>query len=47
MRIRRAKTKIVDHGEQSYIYRVVESVRQGKQVKQRTLLSLGGCPKIV
>jgi len=47
MRIQRAKTKTAEHGEDSHTYRIVESVREGKQVKQRTYLNLGGCPKIV
>jgi len=41
MYIRRTKTKTADHGEDSYTYRIVESVREGTQVKQRTLLNLG------
>jgi len=41
MYIRRTKTKTADHGEDSYTYRIVESVRVGTQVKQRTLLNLG------
>jgi hypothetical protein len=41
MYIRRTKTKTADHGEDSYTYRIVESVREGAQVKQRTLLNLG------
>ncbi len=41
MYIRRTKTKTVDHGEDSYTYRIVESVREGTQVKQRTPLNLG------
>ena len=41
MYIRRTKTKTADHGKDSYTYRIVESVRVGTQVKQRTLLNLG------
>jgi transposase len=41
MYIRRTKTKTADHGEDSYTYRIVESVRVGTQIKQRTLLNLG------
>ena len=41
MYIRRTKTKTADHGEDSYTYRIVESIRVGTQVKQRTLLNLG------
>ncbi len=41
MYIRRTKTKTAAHGEDSYTYRIVESVRVGTQVKQRTLLNLG------
>lgn len=41
MYIRRTKTKTADHGDDSYTYRIVESVREGTQVKQRTLLNLG------
>ncbi len=41
MYIRRTKTKAADHGKDSYTYRIVESVRVGQQVKQRTLLNLG------
>ncbi|MFA5920498.1 MAG: hypothetical protein WC856_04335 [Methylococcaceae bacterium] len=32
---------MADHGEDSYTYRIVESVREGTQVKQRTLLNPG------
>ncbi len=39
--IRRTKTKNLDDGGAYYTYRIVESVRLGKQVKQRTLLNLG------
>jgi len=35
------QTKTADHGEDSYTFRIVESVREGTQVKQRTLLNLG------
>ena len=41
MYIRRTKTKTLDHGGACFTYRIVESVREGKQVKQRTLLNLG------
>ena len=41
MYIRRTKTKTADHGEDSYTYRIVESMRVGTQIKQRTLLNLG------
>jgi hypothetical protein len=41
MYIRRTKTKTAEHGEDSYTYRIVECVREGTQVKQRTLLNLG------
>ena len=41
MYIRRTKTKTAAHGEDSYTYRIVESVRVGTQIKQRTLLNLG------
>jgi transposase len=41
MYIRRTKTKTADHGEDSYTYRIVEAVRAGTQIKQRTLLNLG------
>ena len=41
MYIRRTKTKTAEHGEDSYTYRIVESVREGTQVKQRKLLNLG------
>ena len=41
MYIRRTKTKTLDKGEAYFTYRIVESVRLGKQVKQRTLLNLG------
>ena len=38
--IRRTKTKTADRGKDSYTYRIVESVREGMQVKQRKLLNL-------
>jgi hypothetical protein len=41
MSIRRTKTKTADHGEDSYTYRIVESIREGTHVKQRTLLNPG------
>ena len=41
MYIRRTKTKNLDDGGAYYTYRIVESVRVGKQVKQHTLLNLG------
>jgi len=41
MYIRRTKTKTTDQGGASFTYRIVESVRMGTQVKQRTLLNLG------
>jgi len=41
MYIRRTKTKTLDNNEAYYTYRIVETVRLGKQVKQRTLLNLG------
>ena len=41
MYIRRTKTKTLDHGGDCFTYRIVESVRVEKQVKQRTLLNLG------
>ena len=41
MYIRKTKTKNLDDGGAYYTYRIVESVRVGKQVKQRTLLNLG------
>ena len=40
MYIRKTKTKNLDNGGAYYTYRIVESVRLGKQVKQRTLLNL-------
>ncbi len=41
MYIRKTKTKSVEQGEDSFTYRLVESVRIGNQVKQRTVLNLG------
>jgi transposase len=41
MYIRRTKTKNLADGGAYYTYRIVESFRLGKQVKQRTLLNLG------
>jgi transposase len=41
MYIRKTKTKTLGDGGAYYTYRIVESVRLGKQVKQRTLLNLG------
>ena len=41
MYIRRTKTKTTETGEAYFTYRIVESVRMGKQVKQRTLLNIG------
>ena len=41
MYIRKTKTKTLDDGEAYFTYRLVESVREGRQVKQRTLLNLG------
>lgn len=41
MYIRKTKTKTRDNGEAYFTYRIVESIREGKQVKQRTLLNLG------
>ena len=41
MYIRRTKTKTAEHGQDSFTYRIVESVREGTQVKQHTLLNLG------
>ena len=41
MFIRKTKTKTLDDGEAYFTYRLVESVREGRQVKQRTLLNLG------
>ncbi len=41
MYLRKTETKSLDAGGAYYTYRIVESVRLGKQVKQRTLLNLG------
>jgi hypothetical protein len=41
MFIRKTKTKTLDDGEAYFTYRLVESVREGQQVKQRTPLNLG------
>ncbi len=41
MYIRRTTIKSRQTGEPYYTYRLVESVREGKQVRQRTLLNLG------
>lgn len=41
MYIRRTKTKSLEDGSAYFTYRIVESVRIGKQVKQRTLLNIG------
>ncbi len=41
MYIRRTKTKTLEGGEAYFTHRIVESVRLGKQVKQRTLLNIG------
>jgi transposase len=41
MYIRRTKTKTLDQGGGYYTYRIVESIRFGDKVKQRTLLNLG------
>jgi transposase len=41
MFIRKTKTKNLDNGEAYFTYRLVESVREGRQVKQRALLNLG------
>ncbi len=41
MYIRRTKTKNLEDGSAYYTYRIVESVRIGNQVKQRTLLNIG------
>lgn len=41
MYIRKTKSKTLDNGEAYFTYRLVESVREGQQVKQRTLLNLG------
>lgn len=41
MYIRRTKTKNLEDGSAYFTYRIVESVRIGNQVKQRTLLNIG------
>lgn len=41
MYIRRTKTKSLTPNEAYYTFRIVESIRLGKNVKQRTLLNLG------
>lgn len=41
MYIRKTKIKSGSQGEPYYTYRLVESVRSGKDVKQRTILNLG------
>ena len=41
MYIRRTKTKTLEGGDAYFTYRIVESVRLGQQVKQRTLLNIG------
>lgn len=41
MFIRKTKTKTLEDGEAYFTYRLVESVREGQRVKQRTLLNLG------
>ena len=41
MYIRRTKTKSLEDGTAYFTYRIVESFRIGKQVKQRTLLNIG------
>jgi hypothetical protein len=41
MCIRRTKTKLLTPNEAYYTFRIVESIRLGKNVKQRTLLNLG------
>jgi transposase len=41
MYIRKTKTKTLDQGDAYFTYRIVESIRIGKQVKQRTVLNLG------
>jgi len=41
MYIRRTKTKTVNRNEAYYTYRIVESIRLGRKVKQQTLLNLG------
>jgi len=41
MYIRKTKIKNSKQGEAYYTYRIVESIREGKKVKQKTLLNLG------
>ena len=41
MYIRRTKTKTLDEGGGYYSYRIVESIRVGDKVVQKTLLNLG------
>lgn len=41
MYIRKTKTKTLENGAGYFTYRIVESVRDGTKVKQRTLLNLG------
>jgi hypothetical protein len=41
MYIRKTKTKTLEDGEAYFTYRLVESVGEGQQVKQRALLTLG------
>lgn len=41
MYIRKTQTKSLDNGEAYFTYRLVESVRVGQKVTQRTLLNLG------
>jgi len=41
MYFRRTKTKNLEDGSAYFTYRIVESVRIGNQVKQRTLLNIG------
>jgi len=41
MYIRKTKIKNSKQGDAYYTYRIVESIREGKKVKQKTLLNLG------
>ena len=41
MYIRKTKIKNSKQGEAYYSYRIVESIRNGNKVKQKTLLNLG------
>ncbi len=41
MYIRKTKIKSGSQGEPYYTYRLVESIRTGKTVKQRTVINLG------